>query len=82
MGHQPLCKDMCYHAPFIIYLLNRMGVPFNRTLEGNLDFRRFGGTLHHRTAFSGATTGRQFAVCIRRTSSTVRVGLVERIGMA
>jgi succinate dehydrogenase / fumarate reductase flavoprotein subunit len=24
-----------------------------------LDFRRFGGTLHHRTAFAGATTGQQ-----------------------
>jgi succinate dehydrogenase / fumarate reductase flavoprotein subunit len=59
LANQPLCKDMCYHAPFVIYLLDRMGVPFNRTPEGNLDFRRFGGTLHHRTAFSGATTGQQ-----------------------
>jgi succinate dehydrogenase / fumarate reductase flavoprotein subunit len=30
---------------------------FNRTPEGLLDFRRFGGTKHHRTAFAGATTG-------------------------
>ena len=36
-----------------------MGVPFNRTPEGLLDFRRFGGTLYHRTAFAGATTGQQ-----------------------
>ena len=35
------------------------GVPFNRTPEGLLDFRRFGGTLFHRTAFAGATTGQQ-----------------------
>ncbi|MGM0879378.1 MAG: FAD-binding protein, partial [Bacillota bacterium] len=27
--------------------------------EGLLDFRRFGGTQHHRTAFAGATTGQQ-----------------------
>ncbi|MBV9463051.1 MAG: succinate dehydrogenase (quinone) flavoprotein subunit, partial [Verrucomicrobiae bacterium] len=46
-------------APGIIYLLDRMGVPFNRTAEGFLDFRRFGGTLHHRTAYAGATTGQQ-----------------------
>ena len=59
LANQPLCKDMCYHAPFVIYLLDRLGVPFNRTPEGNLDFRRFGGTLHHRTAFAGATTGQQ-----------------------
>src|SRR5690606_16260800 len=31
----------------------------NRTPEGLLDFRRFGGTLYHRTAFAGATTGQQ-----------------------
>ena len=36
-----------------------MGVPFNRTPEGLLDFRRFGGTLFQRTAFAGATTGQQ-----------------------
>ncbi len=59
LADQPLCKGMCYAAPEIIYLLDRMGVTFNRTPEGNLDFRRFGGTLHHRTAFAGATTGQQ-----------------------
>src|SRR5256886_8636625 len=36
-----------------------MGVPFSRTQEGLLDFRRFGGTKHHRTAFAGASTGQQ-----------------------
>src|SRR5690348_2306779 len=46
-------------APGIVYMLDRMGVPFNRTAEGLLDFRRFGGTLFHRTAFAGATTGQQ-----------------------
>jgi len=50
---------MCHAAPGIIYLLDRMGVTFNRTTEGLLDFRRFGGTLYNRTAFAGATTGQQ-----------------------
>jgi succinate dehydrogenase / fumarate reductase flavoprotein subunit len=50
---------MCDQAPGIINLLDRMGVMFNRTPEGLLDFRRFGGTLHHRTAYAGATTGQQ-----------------------
>ena len=59
LADQPLVKGMCYAAPGIIYLLDRMGVAFNRTPEGNLDFRRFGGTLYHRTAFAGATTGQQ-----------------------
>lgn len=59
LADQPLAKGMCYAAPSIIFLLDRMGVTFNRTPEGNLDFRRFGGTLYHRTAFAGATTGQQ-----------------------
>src|SRR5204863_8764856 len=59
LANQPLVKHMCDAAPGIIYLLDRMGVMFNRTPEGLLDFRRFGGTLHHRTAYAGATTGQQ-----------------------
>jgi succinate dehydrogenase / fumarate reductase, flavoprotein subunit len=59
LANQPLVKRMCEAAPGIIDLLDRMGVPFNRTPEGLLDYRRFGGTLYHRTAFAGATTGQQ-----------------------
>ena len=59
LANQPPVKDMCDAAPGIIDLLDRMGVPFNRTPEGVLDFRRFGGTLYNRTAFAGATTGQQ-----------------------
>src|SRR5438093_1638246 len=59
LGNQPPIKAMCDAAPGIIDLLDRMGVPFTRTREGLIDFRRFGGTLHHRTAFAGATTGQQ-----------------------
>lgn len=59
LANQPPVKAMCDAAPGIIYLFDRMGVPFNRTPEGLLDFRRFGGTKHHRTAFAGATTGQQ-----------------------
>jgi len=59
LANQPLVKRMCEAAPGIIDLLDRMGVMFNRTAEGLLDYRRFGGTLYHRTAFAGATTGQQ-----------------------
>jgi succinate dehydrogenase / fumarate reductase, flavoprotein subunit len=59
LANQPPVKAMCDAAPAIIDLLDRMGVPFNRTPEGLLDFRRFGGTLYNRTAFAGATTGQQ-----------------------
>src|SRR5678816_2090344 len=59
LANQPPAKAMCEMAPAIIYLFDRMGVPFSRTSEGLLDFRRFGGTKHHRTAFAGASTGQQ-----------------------
>ncbi len=59
LANQPPVKGMCDAAPSIVFMLDRMGVPFNRTAEGLLDFRRFGGTLFHRTAFAGATTGQQ-----------------------
>ena len=59
LANQPPVYGMCENAPKIIDLFDRMGVMFNRTPEGLLDFRRFGGTLFHRTAFAGATTGQQ-----------------------
>jgi succinate dehydrogenase / fumarate reductase flavoprotein subunit len=59
LANQTPVRDMTARAPAIIDLLDRMGVPFNRTHEGLLDFRRFGGTLYQRTAFAGATTGQQ-----------------------
>ncbi|MCH9001062.1 MAG: succinate dehydrogenase flavoprotein subunit [Planctomycetes bacterium] len=59
LQHQPLVKEMCDWAPRILDLLDRLGVPFNRTKEGLRDQRRFGGTMFKRTAFAGATTGQQ-----------------------
>jgi succinate dehydrogenase / fumarate reductase flavoprotein subunit len=59
LADQPPVKAMCEMAPAIIYMFDRMGVPFSRTAEGLIDFRRFGGTKHHRTAFAGASTGQQ-----------------------
>ena len=51
--------EMTNWAPKIIDLLDRMGVPFNRTAEGFRDLRLFGGSLFRRTHFAGATTGQQ-----------------------
>jgi succinate dehydrogenase / fumarate reductase flavoprotein subunit len=59
LANQPLVLGMCEAAPSIIHMLDRMGVPFNRTPEGTIDVRRFGGSLYHRTAFAGASTGQQ-----------------------
>ena len=81
LANQPLVKGMCEAAPAIIDLLDRMGVMFNRTPEGLLDFRRFGGTLFNRTAFAGATTGQQLLYAldeqVRRFESEDKVRKFE-----
>jgi succinate dehydrogenase / fumarate reductase flavoprotein subunit len=59
LQHQPPVKEMAEWGPRVVDLLDRLGVPFNRTTEGFRDQRRFGGTLFKRTAFAGATTGQQ-----------------------
>lgn len=59
LADQPPILEMCMAGPAIIYMMDRFGCTFNRTPEGNLDFRRFGGTLYNRTAFCGASTGQQ-----------------------
>lgn len=79
LNHQPPVMKMCERAPAMIYLLDRMGVPFNRTAEGLLAFRRFGGTLMHRTAHAGATTGQQLLYALDEQVRRYEVsGLVEK----
>jgi succinate dehydrogenase / fumarate reductase flavoprotein subunit len=59
LADQPPVLEMTNWAPKIIDLLDRMGVPFNRTAEGQRELRLFGGSLYKRTFFAGATTGQQ-----------------------
>ena len=59
LQHQSPVKEMADWGPRIVDLMDRLGVPFNRTPEGFRDQRRFGGTLYKRTSFAGATTGQQ-----------------------
>jgi succinate dehydrogenase / fumarate reductase, flavoprotein subunit len=79
LQNQPPVKEMADWAPKVIDLMDRLGVTFNRTQEGYLDRRRFGGTLYKRTAFAGATTGQQLLYAldeqVRRWESE---GLVKK----
>ncbi|MGB6042008.1 MAG: succinate dehydrogenase flavoprotein subunit [Pirellulales bacterium] len=81
LQHQPPVKEMAYWAPRIIDLMDRLGVTFNRTPEGFLDHRRFGGTLYKRTAFAGATTGQQLIYAldeqVRRWEAEGRINKFE-----
>src|ERR1700693_276100 len=81
LANQTPVKNMTAQGPPIIDLLDRIGGPFNRTPEGLLDCRRFGGTLYHRTAFAGATTGQQLLYAldeqVRRFESDGKVNKFE-----
>jgi succinate dehydrogenase / fumarate reductase flavoprotein subunit len=79
LANQTAVKGMCDAAPEIIFLLDRMGVQFNRTPEGNIDFRRLGGAKYSRTAFAGATTGQQILYALDEQVRRFEVdGLVEK----
>jgi len=73
--------EMTNYAPKIINLLDRMGVPFNRTDEGYLALRMFGGSLFKRTQFAGASTGQQLLYALdeqtRRFAAEGKVKLHE-----
>lgn len=81
LQHQPPVKEMAFWAPKIIDLMDRLGVPFNRTQEGFRDQRRFGGTLYKRTSFAGATTGQQLLYAldeqVRRYKAEGSVSMYE-----
>jgi succinate dehydrogenase / fumarate reductase, flavoprotein subunit len=79
LANQPPVLEMCLCAPAIIYMMDRFGCPFNRTPEGNLDFRRFGGTLYNRTAFCGASTGQQLLYALDEQVRRLEAkGMVEK----
>src|SRR3989344_1835510 len=64
LADQDAVEAMCNEAVMTVYELEHMGLPFNRTPEGKIDQRRFGGhTKEHgkgpvrRACFSADRTG-------------------------
>lgn len=79
LADQPPVLEMTMAGPSIIYMMERFGVPFNRTPEGNLDVRRFGGTFYKRTVFCGASTGQQLLYALDEQVRKYEVaGLVKK----
>ena len=61
---QDAAEVMCREAIEAVYDLEHMGMPFNRTPDGRIDQRRFGGHTHHhgagavrRSCFAADRTG-------------------------
>jgi len=79
LNHQPPVYEMTHYAPRIIDLLDRMGVPFNRTSERHRDLRLFGGSLYKRTHFAGASTGQQILYALdEQTRRYEAMGKVQK----
>ena len=80
LANQPPVKGMCEEGPNLVYLLDRMGVMFNRTPEGLLQVElRGGGTKYSRVLFAGATTGQQMLYALdEQVRRFEAAGLVKR----
>ena len=58
--------DLCTAAPEIVRWLERLGVVFTRDGSGELMLRAFGGQSRNRTAYAGASTGKQIMTALIR----------------
>lgn len=59
-------EDLCSAAPDIVMWLEKLGVVFNRNEKGDVALRAFGGQSKNRTAYAGASTGKQIMTALIR----------------
>lgn len=79
LANQELPRRLCDAAPGLIDLFDRMGVAFDRTPEGRVDFSRGEGSRFRRTAFAGDKTGLSLASALDgQVRRYEKAGLVER----
>lgn len=64
-GEQAVC-GLCREAEGILSWLQRLGVVFNRDENAGLALRAFGGQSRNRTAYAGASTGKQIMSALIR----------------
>ena len=57
---------LCAAAPEIIRWLEELGVVFSRSERGEVALRAFGGQSRNRTAYAGASTGKQIMTALIR----------------
>ena len=57
---------LCTAAPDVIRQLEKLGVVFSRNKDGKVSLRAFGGQSRNRTAYAGASTGKQIMTALIR----------------
>ena len=71
---------LCSAAPEIVGYLERLGVVFTRDENGELALRAFGGQSRKRTAYAGASTGKQImSVLIREARKYEAAEVITRL---
>ena len=76
---QSAVRAMCEAAPGIVRVYDRMGVAFQRTVEGHVEQRKMNGSSCHRSAFVGSQTGRRLQyACDEQLRRLEGDGFLER----
>ena len=72
-------KELCQEAPSIISWLESLGTVFTRNSKDQIALRAFGGQSKNRTAFAGASTGKQIMTALINEARKYEIlGLIER----
>ena len=66
IGGEEAVAGLCAAAPDIVNWLEKLGVVFSRNEEGKVALRAFGGQSRNRTAYAGASTGKQIMTALIR----------------
>ena len=76
-------RGLCTAAPDIVRWLDSIGVMFSRDPSGKIAQRAFGGQSRDRTAYAGASTGRQIVTALIQKCREYEIGgkIERRIGL-
>lgn len=80
LGDQEMVRMVCQKSPFLVQLLERMGMIWDRTDEGNLKFYSSEGSLYQRCLHGGWNTGQRLLNVLDSQISRLEVDrLVTRL---
>lgn len=79
IANERAVEGLCMSAPKIVRQLLEMGVVFTADEKKQVDLRAFGGQTNRRTAYAGASTGKQIVSALtRKCREYEAAGLVKR----
>ena len=77
---QNAVSDLCSAAPEIVRWLESIGVVFSRDKDNGVALRAFGGQSRNRTAYAGASTGKQImSAMIREARKYECCNIIKRV---